>query len=101
MSDWLHTCDEFGGPSYPNLEQCINENTGCGAFKEGFCTYDDNYVITNFENLLDAQQCQSFCTEVPGCVWFYHDRQYCTLYFQKVGQCGAISGPVLPSMDAC
>ena len=74
MSDWLYTCDEVGGPSYPPVDDCMKINDGCEAFKDGFCLFDHDYIITNFENLLDAPQCQAFCGQLPGCVFFYHDR---------------------------
>ena len=74
MSEWLNTCDELGGPKNPPLDECMKVDNGCEAFKDAFCDFNNDYIITNFENLLDANQCQVFCAEVPGCEFFYHDR---------------------------
>ena len=101
MDEWLATCDEFGGPKSPDLAQCMATNSGCEGFKEGNCEFDQDFAITNFENILGPDACQMFCTEVPECQFFYHDRQYCTLYSQKVGKCDAIAGPATPKYDEC
>ena len=101
MSVWLENCKEFGGPSSPLLEECLNIDNGCPAYKESICDFDQTYVITNFEDLLGPSDCQIFCAATPNCEFFYHDRQYCTLYSKRVGHCDVISGPFDPKIDAC
>ena len=101
MSEWVQNCNEFGGPSSPNLEECLGNDDGCGAFKEAKCDFDQTYIIIDVEDLLDPEGCQSFCDETPNCEFFYHDSHYCTLYSKRSGHCDVISGPFYPKYDSC
>ena len=101
MSEWVQNCNEFGGPSSPNLEECLGSDDGCGAFKEAKCDFDQSYIINEVESLLDPEGCQLFCGETPNCEFFYHDSHYCTLYSKRNGHCNVISGPSYPKYDYC
>ena len=101
MSEWVQNCNEFGGPSSPNLEECLGNDDGCGAFKEAKCDFDQTYIIIDVEDLLDPEGCQSFCDETPNCEFFYHDSHYCTLYSKRSGHCDVISGPFYPKYNSC
>ena len=58
MSQWLKSCEEVGGTTEPAISECMATDDGCGAFKQGLCQFDESNVISNNEQVFDAQECQ-------------------------------------------
>ena len=44
---------------------------------------------------------QDFCQKYPGSEFFYTDRHFCTLFYQKVVKCDGIAGPPFPDLISC
>ena len=58
MTKWISTCKEVGGPSSVDLEYCLNQDTGCKAFKKGYCKFDQEHVLQNIAGHFSPASCQ-------------------------------------------
>ena len=58
MTQWIPTCKEVGGPSSVDLEYCLNQDTGCEAFKRGYCKFDLEHVLQNIAGNFSPENCQ-------------------------------------------
>ena len=59
MSGWLSTCNEIGAPKDVDLDECItSKNTGCEAFKQGICEFDESLLLYQQEGIVGTKACQ-------------------------------------------
>ena len=58
ITQWISTCKEVGGPSSVDLEYCLNQDTGCEAFKKGYCKFDQEHVLQNIAGQFSPANCQ-------------------------------------------
>ena len=101
MSEWMPTCKEIGAPVDVDLAQCFQVNNGCEAFKEGYCDFDEEYVISNIENLFGVEACQDICKSLPNCQFFYVTQEFCTFFSEKAVKCDGLAGPPEPEYASC
>ena len=101
MSEWMPTCKEIGAPVDVDLAQCFQVNNGCEAFKEGYCDFDEEYVISNIENLFGVEACQEICKSLPNCKFFYVTQEFCTFFSEKAVKCDGLAGPPEPEYASC
>ena len=58
LSEWVPTCKQFGGPVNVNLEACIQQDSGCEAFKRGHCNFKEENILANIAGNFKAEDCQ-------------------------------------------
>ena len=58
LSEWVPTCKQFGGPVNVNLEACIQQDSGCEAFKRGHCNFKEENILANIAGNFRAEDCQ-------------------------------------------
>ena len=58
LSEWVPTCKQFGGPVNVNLEACIQQDSGCEAFKRGHCNFKEETILANIAGNFRAEDCQ-------------------------------------------
>ena len=54
----MEDCKEKGGPVDTDLEHCLSLNSGCGAFKNGYCDMDDTELMQEIEGSHELEKCQ-------------------------------------------
>ena len=54
----MPTCKQFGGPVNVNLEACIQQDSGCEAFKKGYCNFNEENILANIDGSFRPEDCQ-------------------------------------------
>ena len=113
----------MGGLRDTDLDQCLALDSGCDAFKDGYCDINDDSLIAEIQGhisvkdcqvimswiidehifvLIDWQSFQLICQRSPGCQYFYKYFDFCQLFSEDPFEdCDSVAGPTNPSLSNC
>ena len=56
----MKDCAEVGAPINVNLDKCYQKDTDCPSLKQGYCEFENDFLIARIQGNITAHDCQVF-----------------------------------------